>query len=124
MVVYGVHIRRVVQNHTNTLCLHGIFGREITHIRSYTVYIYAGLARTIQIHCVYTVFWQGNHQHTVVYGVHIRRVGQNHISAPYITVCMVISLLKIPCTHCIYLQNYGSDQPYIHGKPHVCVANP
>ena len=29
--------------------------------------------------------------------IHIRRVGQNRISAPYMTVYMVISLLKIPC---------------------------
>jgi len=28
----------------------------------------------------------------------ISKVGQNRISAPYMTVCMVISLLKIPCT--------------------------
>jgi len=28
----------------------------------------------------------------------IHRVGQNHISAPYMTVCMVISLLKTVCT--------------------------
>ena len=31
------------------------------------------------------------------------RVGQNRISAPYMTVCMVISLLKIPYVHRIYL---------------------
>ena len=34
---------------------------------------------------------------------HLPRVGQNRISAPYMTVCMVISLLKIPYVHCIYL---------------------
>ena len=33
----------------------------------------------------------------------IRRVGQNGISTPYMTVCMVISLLKIPYVHRIYL---------------------
>ena len=31
------------------------------------------------------------------------RVGQNRISAPYMTVCLVISLLKIPHVHRIYL---------------------
>jgi len=37
-------------------------------------------------------------------GVYItRRVGHNRISAPYLTVCMVISLLKIPYVHRIYL---------------------
>jgi len=33
----------------------------------------------------------------------ILRVGQNRISAPYMTVCMVISLLKTPYVHRIYL---------------------
>ena len=31
------------------------------------------------------------------------RVDQNRISAPYMTVCMVILLLKVPCVHRIYL---------------------
>jgi hypothetical protein len=31
------------------------------------------------------------------------RVGQNSISAPYMTVCMVISLLKIPYVHRVYV---------------------
>jgi len=31
------------------------------------------------------------------------RVGHNRIFAPYMTVCMVISLLKIPYVHRIYL---------------------
>jgi hypothetical protein len=34
---------------------------------------------------------------------HIYRVGQNCTSAPYATVCMVISLLEIPYVHRIYL---------------------
>ena len=34
---------------------------------------------------------------------HICRVGQNRISAPYMTICMVISLPNIPCIHRIYL---------------------
>jgi len=33
----------------------------------------------------------------------LRRVGQNRMSAPYMTVCMVISLPKIPYVHRIYL---------------------
>jgi len=35
--------------------------------------------------------------------LNISRVGQNRISAPHMTVCMVISLLKIPYVHRIYL---------------------
>ena len=31
------------------------------------------------------------------------RVGQNRISAPYMTVCMVVSLLKVPYVHRIYM---------------------
>ena len=31
------------------------------------------------------------------------RVGQNRISAPYMTLCMMISLMKIPYVHWIYL---------------------
>ena len=41
----------------------------------------------------------------------ITRVGQNRIFAPYLTVCMVISLLKILYVHRIYLSVYGSGQP-------------
>jgi hypothetical protein len=33
----------------------------------------------------------------------MHRVGQNRISAPYMTVSLVISLLKIPYVHRIYL---------------------
>ena len=39
------------------------------------------------------------------------RVGQNRISAPYMTVRMVISLLKNLYVHRIYLPMYGSGQP-------------
>ena len=35
--------------------------------------------------------------------IYKRRVGQNPISAPYMTVCMVISLLKLPYIHRIYM---------------------
>jgi len=34
---------------------------------------------------------------------HIHRVGQNRIYTPYMTVCMVISMPKIPYVHRIYL---------------------
>jgi len=44
------------------------------------------------------------------------RVGQNCVCAPYMTVCMVISMLKIPYVHCIYLNLYKSGQPYIRRK--------
>jgi len=34
------------------------------------------------------------------------RVGQNHIYTPYMTVCMVISLLKLLHVHRIYVYTY------------------
>jgi len=37
----------------------------------------------------------------VIIGVY--RVGQNRIYAPYMTVCLVISLPKIPYIHLIYM---------------------
>jgi hypothetical protein len=40
----------------------------------------------------------GTVKYTIMY-----RVGQNCISAPYMTVCMVISLLITPYVHRIYL---------------------
>jgi hypothetical protein len=33
-------------------------------------------------------------------------------TAPHMTVSMVISLIRIPSKHCIYLWMYGSGQPY------------
>ena len=33
----------------------------------------------------------------------MRRVGQDHIFTPYMTVCMVIFLLEIPYVHRIYI---------------------
>ena len=33
----------------------------------------------------------------------VYRVGQNLIYTPYMTVCMVISLLKIPYVQCVYV---------------------
>jgi hypothetical protein len=44
---------------------------------------------------------------------HNSRVGQNRICTPYMTVCMVISLLKIPYIYRIYVCMYGLGQPYI-----------
>jgi len=39
------------------------------------------------------------------------RVGQNRIYTPYMTVCMVISLLKIPYVHRMYVYMFGSGPP-------------
>jgi hypothetical protein len=44
--------------------------------------------------------------------VEITRVGQNCICTPYMTVCMIISLHKIPFIHRTYVCMYGSGQPY------------
>jgi len=43
---------------------------------------------------------------------HMPRVGQNRIYTPYMTVRMVMFLLKILHVHRIYLYMYGSGQPY------------
>ena len=43
----------------------------------------------------------------------IRRVGQNRICTPYMAVCMVIFLLKIPYIHRIYVCMYGFVQPQL-----------
>ena len=43
---------------------------------------------------------------------HTHRVGQNRTYTPYMTVCMVIILLKIPYVHRIYVCIYGSGPPY------------
>jgi len=43
--------------------------------------------------------------------LHIARVGQNRIYAPYMTVYLVISPPKIPYIHRIYIYAFG--QPYI-----------
>ena len=40
------------------------------------------------------------------------RVGQNRVYTPYMTVCMMISLPKIPYIHRKYLKMYVSGQPY------------
>jgi hypothetical protein len=51
------------------------------------------------------------------------RAGQNHIYAPYMTVYFVISLLKLPYIHRIYII-YGSGQPYIYTYKCMVLANP
>jgi hypothetical protein len=43
---------------------------------------------------------------------HIIRVNHNRICTPYMTVCMVISLLKILYIHRLYVYMCGSGQPY------------
>jgi hypothetical protein len=53
--------------------------------------------------------------YTAAWTLHLtHRVGQNRIYTPYMTVCMVISLPKIPYIHRIHLYMYGSGQPYLH----------
>jgi len=42
--------------------------------------------------------------------LHICRVGQTRIFTPYVTICLVISLPKLPFIHCV--QVYCSGQPY------------
>jgi len=49
----------------------------------------------------------------------IVRVGQNHICTPYMTVCMVIFLLSIPCIHRKYTVN-----TYIYIYICMALANP
>jgi len=44
----------------------------------------------------------------------IFRVGQNRICTSYMTVCMVIFLLKLPYIHRIYICMYGFGQPYVY----------
>jgi hypothetical protein len=44
--------------------------------------------------------------------VHTPRVGQNRKCTPYMTECMVISLLIIPYIHCIYVCMCGFGQPF------------
>jgi hypothetical protein len=41
----------------------------------------------------------------------VSRVGQNRICTPYMAVCTIISPLRIPYIHRIYLCMYGFGQP-------------
>jgi len=49
---------------------------------------------------------------TLLHSQHVCRVGQNRIYTPYMTVCMVISLFKIPYIYRINVCIYGLGQPY------------
>ena len=55
--------------------------------------------------------WQKAIAATFMLGLGMIRVGQNRIYTPYMTVCMVISLPKIPYIHRIYLLMYACGQP-------------
>ena len=48
----------------------------------------------------------------ILYICQICRVGQNRIFTLYMTVCMVISLPKLPYIHRIYVYMHGFGQPY------------
>jgi hypothetical protein len=64
---------------------------------------YVGLARTVYLCTVYDRMYGDFPAKITVCTLYIRRVGQNRIYTPYMTICMVISLLKIPYVHCIYV---------------------
>jgi len=77
-----------------------------------TIYLVISLSKISYAHRIYMVLVLANpndvymaslaeiflSRYTVIY-----RVGQNRIFIPYMTVCMVISLLKIPYVHRIYV---------------------
>ena len=67
---------------------------------------------SVWISPLFTVMWRRRHLSTVINGVIFdwRRM----CTTLYKTICMVISLPKIPSIHCIYLLMYGSGQPYIY----------
>jgi hypothetical protein len=48
-------------------------------------------------------FWYMNWSCSKLCQCRICRVGQNHIYTTYMIVYMVISLPRMPCTHCIYI---------------------
>jgi hypothetical protein len=50
----------------------------------------------------YNMFWQ-YFASVIAFNELMCRVGQNRIYTPYMTVCMVISLPKIPYIHRIYM---------------------
>jgi hypothetical protein len=45
--------------------------------------------------------------------LHVCRVGQIRIYAPYMTVCFSISLPKVPYIHCIYMLKANSTHVYV-----------
>ena len=72
-VIYGVYIR-----FWPTLYIYTVYTfvcmvlANPTIIRTYTVYVHVGLARTIYIWCVYGFFGREITRYTVIYGVYIR----------------------------------------------------
>jgi len=90
---------RAGQNHIYTVCI-GIFWQGNHQIYGHIRCIYTVLANPI---------YDRTHGHNPPLVIpykkctHICRVGQNRICTPYMTVCMVISLLKIPYVHRMYL---------------------
>jgi hypothetical protein len=56
------------------------------------MHVCVGLARTIYKRSIYDIVGKGITKYTVMYGVHICRVGQNRIYTAYLTVYLVISL--------------------------------
>ena len=83
------------------------------------MHVCVGLARTIYKRSIYDIVGKGITKYTVMYGVHICRVGQNRIYTPYMTVYLVISLPKIPYVPYIY----GSGQPYVYDFLLACWAH-
>ena len=59
--------------------------------------------------------WKSKSQHSACVTQHMSRVGQNRVCTPYMTVCMAISLPKIPYIHRIYECMYGCGQLYVWG---------
>ena len=59
--------------------------------------------------CLQTKQAKNNLRYTISYVM--TRVGQNRICTPYMIVCMMISLPKIPYLHLIYPYMFGSGQP-------------
>ena len=59
-------------------------------------------------------FWQGDSHthgiHTVMYNVHIRRVGLNHIYMVYMVYMVYIRYFWQGRSYTVYI--YGSGQPY------------
>jgi hypothetical protein len=89
--------------------------------------------------CVFVYVWVCAHVRAVLppffllllslHSLHckITRVGQNRIYTPYMTVCMVIFLLKLPSIYTVYDHIFGNfpakDTEYIH-HIYMVLANP
>ena len=101
-------------------CLHAVCMLRVCNNNAVCTTL--GLTRTSYI--VYDHMYVYFNAKNMVY-IHICEVGQNRISAPYMTVCMVISPLKITYVHRIYytcmvlaspIYMYGWSNPARH-KP-------